>query len=93
MKKLLFLGALSIVLFSCSEGKDEDSKKDSESAEFDQCECLHASLADRSKECTQWRQTVMNDIKTDLGIDENNMDADAIDAIDAELEKRKAECN
>jgi len=45
-------------------------------------------MADRSKECTQWRQTVINEIKADLGDN-----ADDLDAIDEQLEMLKAECD
>ena len=87
MKKLILLGALPLVFASCGGEENEGEDSEKESAALNECECLHASLADRSKECTQWRQEVINEIKADLGDNANDLDA-----IDAELEALKAEC-
>ncbi len=88
MKKIFLLAILPLAITACGGDKEGDDKEGGDKkAALDECECLHASMADRSKECTQWRQTVINEIKADLGDN-----ADDLDAIDAELEKLKAEC-
>lgn len=87
MKKYFLLAILPLALTACGDDKEGDDKDADKKAALDECECLHASMADRSDECHKWRQTVIKEIKADLGDN-----ADDLDAIDAELEKLKAEC-
>lgn len=90
MKKLILISLFSLPIVFGSCGGDKSEEKEEKKAGMtkeDQCECLHASLNDRSKECHKWRAQVMKDIKGSLGDK-----ADDLDAIDAELEKLKSDC-
>lgn len=90
MKKLLLLALFTSPFIFSSCGEEESEEKDGDKAEMtkeDQCECLNASLNDRSKACHQWRAQVMKDIKESLGDK-----ADDMDVVQEKLDKMKADC-
>lgn len=77
--------AIPAMLVACGGEEDKkDEKKGMTDAE--KCECLNAALADRSDDCHKYRAEVMKDIKSKMD------DPSDLDAIDAELQKRMAEC-
>lgn len=86
MKKYFLLAILPFAITACGgDDKEGDDKDGDKKAAFDECECLHASMADRSDECHKWRQKIITGIKADLGTED-------LDAIEAELDKLKADC-
>ncbi|MEZ4936183.1 MAG: hypothetical protein R2799_01170 [Crocinitomicaceae bacterium] len=85
MKKMILMMSVSALLFACG-GEDEKKDEKKGMTDAEKCECLNASINDRSDACHKYRAEVMKEIKAGLE------DSSDLDAIDAELKKRMDAC-